>query len=634
MLTCQPAVSPALDPKPSSSQLGEGGNAEVFKATDSGGREVALKVIKAVKEEKEPYQRFIREIATLRGLTDLSGVLPVIDAYLPVKPTREDRPWLAMPIAQTLDEALRGTTLEEVVEAVAAVAQTLARLHDEGVGHRDVKPSNLYRLDGEALVGDFGLVAAPDTRGLTPDGRPLGPAHFMPYEMIANPNTADPKAADVYSLAKTLWVLASDQRFPPEGHQPAGTRGFEINDYRPHPNARLLDALIDRSTRIHPEARPSMREVASDLAKWLALPPETKAVDLGEIRSRFRAKMEATLAQEDIDEQRRDLAYAAIRRLTELVGPLNQALLDLHPRAKIDGQIFLGLDTSHGGDPRIRHPLVAEAVQRFVADPDRQMNHDLTLRCQQVSGRTGTSSSPRPRTRPVRVPRRCLLEGRRSTGRASAPRRGRSRSGCSGLVRSPRRRSLPARRARAGPRTVRTDHLRPYSVREGVLRDWLMDMTGTILGADEQPAEQDEQGAAEIAALRARREWIVQGVQSGFTKDEDVGPMLGNIDAEIARLSADDPTGLTFRLGFDWKLDDRTLNAQLRLVLAYVELDARFRPVAAVWTRQPVRGVEDDEGNPTPDRRAVQVEGGWRLTASELRRTHPASTRAGAATSP
>lgn len=160
---------------------------------------------------------------------------------------------------------------------------------------------------------------------------------------------------------------------------------------------------------------------------------------------------------------------------------------------------------------------------------------------------------------------------------------------------------------------VAHDHPRPYSLQERVLRTWLVAMTGTILGADQHAVEQDVHDVDAIAALRARREWITQGIQSGFTSVDDAAPVLATIDAEIARLSASDTTGLTFRLGFDWTLDDRSLNAQLRAVLVHVELDASFRPSAAVWARQPVTGEEDDYGNLAPDPRAVQVQGGWRL---------------------
>jgi hypothetical protein len=48
-------------------------------------------------------------------------------------------------------------------------------------------------------------------------------------------------------------------------------------------------------------------------------------------------------------------------------------------------------------------------------------------------------------------------------------------------------------------------------------------------------------------------------------------------------------------------------------------LDARFRPVAAVWTRQPVTGEEDIKGNAVPNPRAIQVDDGWRLARRALR---------------
>jgi hypothetical protein len=187
-------------------------------------------------------------------------------------------------------------------------------------------------------VGDFGLVAVPDFAELTRSGRAMGAAHYMPYEMLVNPATTDPKPVDVYSLVKTLWVLATDQRFPPEGHQRAGLRGFGITDSRPHTNSHLLDDLVDRGTRMHPEDRPTMSEVAADLSGWLALPPETRMVDLGEIQTRFRERMQPRFAQEDLAEEQRELALKAVRRFADLVTPLNQALRDLYPRATIDGE--------------------------------------------------------------------------------------------------------------------------------------------------------------------------------------------------------------------------------------------------------------------------------------------------------
>jgi len=205
-----------------------------------------------------------------------------------------------------------------------------------GVGHRDIKPPNLYRLEDAWLVGDFGLVSVPSIEELTRSGRPLGPAHFMPYEMILDPSNADPIPADVYSLGKTLWVLGTEQRFPPEGHQPADSRGFTIADFRPHPHASALDRLVDRMTRLRPAERPTMAQVARDLKAWAELASKPVAIDVSTIRAQLHEKLAAELTAGELLQQRKDSAHAAVRRFQELVGPLNRSLQEVLPAAEID----------------------------------------------------------------------------------------------------------------------------------------------------------------------------------------------------------------------------------------------------------------------------------------------------------
>jgi serine/threonine protein kinase len=298
---------------------------------------IALKLINTTKVEKEPYQRFVREIGFLREHQAVPGVLPLLDAHLPEQPTKADPPWLAMPVAVPISKALDGKSLADVVAAMTAIADTLSRLQrNSGIAHRDIKPGNLYELDGSWLIGDFGLVALPDAEALTTEGRQVGPAHYTAYEMILHPTTADPHPADVYSLGKTLWVLATGQAWPPEGHQPVGTRGFEIGDFRPHPRASALDKEVDLMTRLHPEERPTKEQLARDLVSWHELSSEPVAFDVSDARSRVRTKLEKAISEQDTQEQRRDLAHAAIRRLQELTAPLNEGLKSLHPRTHVD----------------------------------------------------------------------------------------------------------------------------------------------------------------------------------------------------------------------------------------------------------------------------------------------------------
>ncbi len=338
-------------------ELGRGGNAVVWRAPHAtDGSEVALKVLKSRKPTAEPYRRFVREIDFLRSLEGFDGVLPILDAYLPDGGDRADRPWLAMPVARGLAAATKGEPLETVVDAVLAVAATLADLAEQfGVGHRDVKPGNLYELDGRWLVGDFGLIDVPALDELTRSDRPIGPVNFMAYEMISDPARADSKPADVYSLGKTLWSLATEVATPPLGHQPAGSSGFRIYDLRPHAGASELDRLIDRMTSLDPGSRPTVREVVSELETWRSPRPERPTIDVADLGARFRSTRSGELAAREQREQQREQALEAVRELQQQSKPLNDALRQIDDRAEIDAigvtliENILGARHSHHG---------------------------------------------------------------------------------------------------------------------------------------------------------------------------------------------------------------------------------------------------------------------------------------------
>lgn len=106
-------------------ELGHGGNATVWLPTrpETEGP-VALKVLNSRKVRREPYQRFIREIRFLRQHGALRGILPLIDAYLPEDLTTQQT-WLAMPVATPIRQALTDRPLEDIVSAIAAIADTL-----------------------------------------------------------------------------------------------------------------------------------------------------------------------------------------------------------------------------------------------------------------------------------------------------------------------------------------------------------------------------------------------------------------------------------------------------------------------------------------------------------------------------
>jgi serine/threonine protein kinase len=319
--------------------LGEGGNAEVWSARATDGETVAVKILKTRNVASEPYARFRQEIMILKRIGLQPGVLPILDYELPETPTSRARAWLSMPLAKPLAAELEGHALRDVVEAVAFIAETLAALkQNHEIYHRDLKPANLYIWNREPAVSDFGLADIPDGLDLTTDGRPLGPANFLPYEMLANAASADPGPADVYSLAKTLWVLATDQRWPPPGEQSAANSALSVNEFRPHSLARELNELIERCTKHHPDERPTMAQLARDLRAWLDLDSRTAptSVDTSELWKTLRtaASPRLTEAQKEADEQQ--CLRTAARRLQQLLEPLHAEIRANFPAAEFN----------------------------------------------------------------------------------------------------------------------------------------------------------------------------------------------------------------------------------------------------------------------------------------------------------
>ncbi|HEX8597169.1 MAG TPA: protein kinase [Chloroflexia bacterium] len=239
-------------------------------AEDRGGT-TALKICK----HKPPNKRFLRfqhEVTLHLRIGNHEGILPMLGHHLePV--TRHTPAWLAMPEAVPVKEALgENPNLEAVVEAVCHIAQTLAELAAEGIYHRDVKPGNLYAYKGGWVLGDLGLADFPEKGDLTASDERMGPLHFHAPEVLTSPRHAHPGPADVYSLAKTLYVLATEQRWPPPGPQHVGTKGETIEEYVRHARVRQLDWLIERATTSDTSARPSMSEFARELQSWLVVP--------------------------------------------------------------------------------------------------------------------------------------------------------------------------------------------------------------------------------------------------------------------------------------------------------------------------------------------------------------------------
>lgn len=253
--------------------IGQGGNGRVFRARDPKGSEVALKVLKSKWEkDNEPLKRFESEIALLTQLRGTSGVMPILDSG-----KANGRPWFTMPVGVPLREALRNDSLEEIAKAFVVFARTLARLGEHGIYHRDVKPENLFLLPvKDWVIGDFGIHKGPDNPELTKDGRRIGPALYCAQEMLDYRQDQDHSRADVFSLAKTLWVIAAGQRLPLQGQHPEDFRGAWLENFRTETNTAPLDKLLIRATALRSEDRLTVKQFSEELSAWLS-PAQTSS---------------------------------------------------------------------------------------------------------------------------------------------------------------------------------------------------------------------------------------------------------------------------------------------------------------------------------------------------------------------
>jgi serine/threonine protein kinase len=242
-------------------RLGKGGNGEVWRCVGSDGAWAAIKVL-LQQRDRERLGRFRNEISFLLDHGRRPGVVPIIDRDL----SGNGKVWYVMPLAVPIRTALGPEPPpQQAVAAIAAVTRTLTALAEDGIFHRDLKPDNLFRLNQVWSVGDFGLVKYPAGEALTRHGRKLGPIHFMAPEMRESPDTADGELADVYAIAKTLWVLLADSNLPFPAQHRADDDICRLTARLDYRWASQLDLLIERCTSNDPSMRPRMREVAGEL---------------------------------------------------------------------------------------------------------------------------------------------------------------------------------------------------------------------------------------------------------------------------------------------------------------------------------------------------------------------------------
>ncbi|MGM1064553.1 serine/threonine-protein kinase [Saccharothrix sp. Mg75] len=256
--------------------LGFGGMAEVYRAWDTVlCRDVAVKLFQP-NADLDDRRRFDNEARTLARLSH-PGLVSVHDTG------GSDRG--AFLVLQLVDgrtlrhRIARGPlAVEEVRRLGARLSGALAYVHDRGVVHRDVKPSNIL-LDraGEPYLADFGLAHLTGATRFTRTGQMVGTAAYLAPEQVRGTEVGP--AADVYALGLVLLECLTGRREYPGGDVEAAVARLHRPPDVPRDLPADLVRLLTLMTSLSPRRRPTAHDCARALTGHTAPAIEVKPDD-------------------------------------------------------------------------------------------------------------------------------------------------------------------------------------------------------------------------------------------------------------------------------------------------------------------------------------------------------------------
>ncbi|MGE0789351.1 MAG: protein kinase [Sandaracinaceae bacterium] len=291
--------------------LGTGGLGLVFVARDLAlGRRVALKMLRPeMSAHPTICDAFVQEARRLASLRHRR----IVTVHACGK--HRGHPYVVMELIDGSDAlrrigAMDGRLgLREALAIVMAIAEGLDALHEKGIVHGDVKPSNvLLGRTGKVKLTDVGVAV-----GLGPDGALRGtPAYLAPEQILGVVESGE--AADVYSLAVSAFELFTGQ-LP---FQQRGAALIAAHVYEPVPSASALrpelgaafDAAIAKGLAKLPADRPTAGGLARALAEAIA--PDERA---SSVRSMRLPPLRRVLIADDDAELRQLFSLAIVHAI-------------------------------------------------------------------------------------------------------------------------------------------------------------------------------------------------------------------------------------------------------------------------------------------------------------------------------
>jgi serine/threonine-protein kinase len=190
-------------------RVGEGAMGVVYRGRDDSlDRDVALKVMLAKAAGPEDEERFLREARAVARLQH-PNIVTIYELG-----EHEGSPFIAMELLEGVDlqRAIAGGMRPNPRATLPIVLQLLAGLghaHENGIVHRDVKPSNLFLPRGRpAKIMDFGVARLGGAT--TSSGLIVGTPNYMSPEQVSA-GTVDGRS-DLFSAGLILYELVTGEK--------------------------------------------------------------------------------------------------------------------------------------------------------------------------------------------------------------------------------------------------------------------------------------------------------------------------------------------------------------------------------------------------------------------------------------
>lgn len=253
-------------------KLGGGGNGEVWQCRDSDNSRFAIKFLKW--GSGLGYKRFYDEVTFMKSYQGVvSGILPIIDSRIPRPSKNMDYSspfYYVMPLCESASTSILKMDIDGKIRAMISLLEMMVELHRVGVAHRDIKPANILLYNNSYVLSDFGLVFFYKKTAKTPPNGKLGARWTISPQMERDSNTADKYKADVYSMAKTIWMLFTGEMTSFEG-QFAPYPPTDLSHALPSLYLTPLNNLLSRCTDNNEENRPSADEMLNGFKEWIEI---------------------------------------------------------------------------------------------------------------------------------------------------------------------------------------------------------------------------------------------------------------------------------------------------------------------------------------------------------------------------